>query len=142
MAATLAIYIGAVAAMPLWIREHLTSPVHATPAFDLAKLNGLGIGPDNIVRVYAQGPNNAWVLSNHVTTSTGQVLTADPQYCGPAQSPQVCEQWLGTQNLRQHLTYHPDSHFWSLQWAETGIFIAAAVLLVGFCFWWIRRRIS
>jgi ABC-2 family transporter protein len=142
MAATLGVYIGAVAAMPLWIREHLTPAVHATPAFDLAKLDGIGIGPDNILRVYAQSPNNAWVLSNDVVSSTGGMITANAQYCSPSASPAACEQWLGTLGLRQDLTYHPESHFWSLQWAEAGIFLGIAVLLVGFCFWWIRRRVS
>jgi hypothetical protein len=44
--------------------------------------------------------------------------------------------------LRQDLTYHPASHFWPLQWTEAGIFIALAVMLAGFCFWWTRRRLT
>jgi hypothetical protein len=32
--------------------------------------------------------------------------------------------------------------FWALQWAETGVFLAAAFVLAGFCFWSIRRRLS
>jgi hypothetical protein len=36
----------------------------------------------------------------------------------------------------------PADHFWPLQWAEAGIFIAIAVLLAGFCFWWTRRRLT
>jgi len=142
MAATLGIYLGAVAAMPLWIREHLIPAVHATPAFDLAKLDGIGLGPNGSLTVFANAPANAWVLSNHVVTSTGQALTANPQYCSPSKSPAVCEQWLGSLGLRQDLSYHPTSHFWTLQWAEAGIFIGLAVLLAGFCFWWIRRRVS
>lgn len=142
MAATLAIYIGAVGAMPLWIREHLTSVVHATPAFDLARLAGIGLRQDGRLDVLAEAPSNAWVLSNHVVTSTGGMITANPQYCSPSASPAACEQWLGTLGLRQDLTYHPESHFWSLQWAEAGIFLGIAALLAGFCFWWIRRRVS
>jgi ABC-2 family transporter len=143
MAATLGVYIAAVVAMPLWIREHLTSAVHATPAFDLAKLAGIGLTRNGTLRVVAEAPANAWVLSNHVVTSTGsQVITANPQYCSPSKSPEACQQWLGTLGLRQDLTYHPGSHFWSLQWAEAGIFLGLAVLLAGFCFWWIRRRVS
>ncbi|MGH3927492.1 MAG: hypothetical protein ACRDTT_32295, partial [Pseudonocardiaceae bacterium] len=34
------------------------------------------------------------------------------------------------------------NHFWSLQWAETGILLAVAVLHAGFCFWWTRRRLT
>jgi hypothetical protein len=107
-------------------------------------LTGMGISPDNSVTVYAETPDHAWVLSNQTITSTGDVFTgpADPQACGPAKPAAACEQWLGTQDLRQDLTYHPASHFWPLQWAETGIFIGLAALLAGFCFWWIRRRVS
>jgi hypothetical protein len=38
------------------------------------------------------------------------------------------------------VTYQPASRYWAFQWEETAIFVAAAVLLVGFCFWWVRRR--
>jgi len=86
----------------------------------------------------------AWVLSTQTITATGQVFTgpANPQYCGPDAAPQVCTDWVGSLGLRQDLTYHPANHFWSLQWTETGIFIAIAVLLAGFCFWWTRRRLT
>ena len=50
--------------------------------------------------------------------------------------------WVGTLGLRQDMTYQPASHFWPLQFAETGIFVAVAVLLAGFCFWWTRRRLT
>ena len=38
------------------------------------------------------------------------------------------------------IAYQPAGRFWALQLAETGIFLAAALVLAGFCFWWIRRR--
>jgi hypothetical protein len=144
MAATLAVYIAAVGIMQLWIREHLTPAVHATSAFDAAKLMRLGIKPDNRMEVLAEGPGNAWVLSNQTVTPTGQVFTgpANPQYCGERQGPETCLDWVGSLGLRQDLTYHPGSHFWPLQWAETGIFLAVAGLLTVFCFWWTRRRLT
>jgi len=142
MAATLGVYIAAVVAMSLWIREHLTPAVHTIKALDTADLTGIGLTGNGTLRVIADAPGNAWVLSNHVVSSTGQAITGNTQYCSPSASPATCEQWLGTQGLRQDLTYHPASHFWSLQWAETGIFVGLAVLLTGFCFWWIRRRVG
>lgn len=77
-------------------------------------------------------------------TPSGQVFTgpADPSICGRNATPGTCREWLGTLGLRQDITYHPASHFWSLQWAETGIFLALAGLLAGFCFWWLRRRLT
>ncbi len=141
MATTLGVYLAAVGAMPLWIREHLTPAVHTTKALDIDQLTTLGFGQDGNMRVFAEAPSHAWVLSNQTITTTGDVFTgpANPQYCAPGVSPQRCEDWLGTLGLRQDLSYHPTSHFWSLQWAETGIFVGLAVLLTGFCFWWIRR---
>jgi hypothetical protein len=144
MAATLGGYLAAAAAMPLWIREHLTPPTHITRTFDLDQLTTLAIRPDNRMDVYAETPAQSWVLSNQTITTTGQAFNgpADPQYCGAGTSMQACEQWIGSLGLRQHLTYHPASNFWSLQWAETGILVGLAALLTGFCFWWIRRRVA
>ncbi len=142
MAATLGVYIAAIVAMSLWIREHLTPAVHTTKALDTANLSGVGLRANGRIDVIAEAPGHAWVLSNHVVTSTGQAIQGNPQYCAPSVSPQRCQEWLGTLGLRQDLTYHPASHFWSLQWAETGIFVGLAVLLTGFCFWWIRRRVG
>ncbi|MEU2616214.1 hypothetical protein ABZ570_32315 [Micromonospora sp. NPDC007271] len=47
---------------------------------------------------------------------------------------------LAKDNLHQTVTYHPASHYWLLQWMETGIFLVLAGALAGTCFWWIRRR--
>jgi hypothetical protein len=89
-------------------------------------------------------PDGSWVLSNSSITSSGAVFTgpADPRYCGSNQGPDTCLNWVGTLGLRQDLVYQPASHFWPLQWAETGIFVALAAALVAVCFWWTRRRLS
>jgi hypothetical protein len=146
MAATLAIYAAAVVSMEEWIREHLVAASHVINPLDTSSLQALAFNPDNgdMTVIGSDNLPSAWVLSNQTITATGQVFTgpADPRYCSINTRPRGCEEWLGTLGLRQDLTYHPDSHFWSLQWAEAGIFVAAALLLVGFCFWWIRRRIS
>ena len=41
--------------------------------------------------------------------------------------------------LRELVVYQPASRYWALQWYEMAIFLGAAVLLGGFCFWWSRR---
>ena len=38
------------------------------------------------------------------------------------------------------VSYQPASRFWPFQWAEMGIFLAAALALCGFTYWWLRRR--
>jgi hypothetical protein len=147
MAATLAVYVAAVITMQEWVREHLVSASHVINPLDTSSLDRLMIGGPGGGEMSVMGSDNlpdAWVLSNRTITATGQVFTgpADAQYCGIDASAQACEQWVGTLGLRQELTYHPASHFWPLQWAETGILLAAALLLAGFCFWWTRRRLT
>jgi hypothetical protein len=38
--------------------------------------------------------------------------------------------------------YHPDSHFWTLQGIETGIFVVLAAALIAFTVYWTLRRVS
>jgi hypothetical protein len=45
-------------------------------------------------------------------------------------------------HLRELLTYQPGNRYWPFQLYETGIFIAMALLLGGFCLWWIRHRLA
>jgi hypothetical protein len=145
MAATLAIYLAAVASMPLWIRARLAPAAHATPPLDISQIRGVAIADHGALEVFGgAGPSNAWVLTNNTITRTGQVFTgpANPQYCSPTQGPRACLNWIGTLGLRQNVTYQPPSHFWALQWTETGIFVTVALLLAGFCFWWTRRRLT
>jgi hypothetical protein len=40
------------------------------------------------------------------------------------------------------VTYQPAGRFWALQAYETAIFVGLALLLSGFSFWWLRRRLS
>jgi hypothetical protein len=55
-------------------------------------------------------------------------------------SPKECFNWLGTLGLKQDVGYQPAGHFWPLQWAEAGVFLVLAALLVAVGFWWLRRR--
>jgi hypothetical protein len=45
-------------------------------------------------------------------------------------------------HLRELLTYQPANRYWPFQLYETGIFLAVALLLSGFCVWWIRHRLE
>ena len=85
----------------------------------------------------------AWTVGNRTITAGGTTFSgpADLTKCGPNGTQVKCHEWLGSLGLRQELIYHPGSHFWPLQWAETGLFVGLAALLAAFCFWWIRRRI-
>jgi hypothetical protein len=145
IAATLAIYVAAVVAMPLWVRAHLVPAVHETIALDPHHIQGISINPQSgTIYVFAEEIEGAWTVGNRTISSDGTTFTgpADLTKCGPEGSPVKCGEWLGSLGLRQDLLSHPGSHFWPLQWAETGLFIGVAALLAAFCFWWIRRRIN
>ena len=45
-------------------------------------------------------------------------------------------------HLRDLLTYQPASRYWTFQWYEMSIFIVLALALIGFTWWWIRRRLT
>jgi hypothetical protein len=45
-------------------------------------------------------------------------------------------------HLRNFLTYQPASHYWTFQWYEMSIFIVLALALIGFSWWWVRRRMT
>ena len=49
---------------------------------------------------------------------------------------------LTAEGYRQHVVYQPAKHFWPLQWVELALFLVVSGLLTGFCFWWVRRRLS
>jgi hypothetical protein len=53
-----------------------------------------------------------------------------------------CLSRLTDEGYRQRLVYQPLDHFWRLQWAETGLYLAVSALLAGLSFWWIRFRLS
>jgi hypothetical protein len=144
MAITLAVIVAAQVATP-FVRAHLMTPVHATVPLDTsaARFSITGDGAMTVTGSATQP--GAWVLSNQSMTTTGRVFTgpADPTVCGPrASSLQTCIDWLNSLHLRQVVSYQPGSRFWAFQWYETTIFLALAALLAGFCFWWIRRRLT
>lgn len=143
MAATLAIYVGAVVAMPLWVRAHLIPAKHEMIALNGENIQGISLSPDSgTMDVVGKEIEGAWTVGNRTITSDGSTFTgpADLTNCGPNGSPARCGEWLASLSLRQDLLYHPDSHFWPLQWAETGVVMGLAAVLAAFCFWWIRRR--
>jgi len=45
-------------------------------------------------------------------------------------------------HFRDVLSYQPASRYWIFQWYEMSIFIAVALALIGFTWWWVRRRLT
>jgi len=156
MATTLGVYTFARIATTIWIRPHVLSPAHKTTAFNAGQvgitINGTANGPVAHIAAQGSGPPNSWTLSSHVVTNTGHVPTPAQlaafahQYCpGPGNTriggPHTCIN-QATKTFRLLVTYLPANKYWTLQWLESGIFLAAAIVATLGCYWWITRRIS
>jgi hypothetical protein len=103
------------------------------------------------------GPNGALGLRvSHGTVSLEGVGTACPNKFPALAAPggvriggapsagfnaavQECINRLG---IRDVVTYQPLSRYWPLQWDETLIFTALALVLAGVCFWRVRRSLT
>jgi hypothetical protein len=40
------------------------------------------------------------------------------------------------------VTYEPAGRYWTFQWLELSIFLAAALILAWICLWSVRRRLA
>jgi hypothetical protein len=155
MATTLALFTAARIVWPLYIRAYLIPPVHLTAQVATLPYDWVGVnnGPNSPMLVHVSKPGT-WVLSDRTVNATGhQVLGGTLFRLCPAtttdgatkRAPDSCfvHHMVQLGYNRSVLTYQPASRFWPLQWVETSILAAVAVLLITFCYWWIRRgRVS
>ncbi len=138
MAVTLAIFAAAQLAMPLWVRPHLIPPDHT-----VATIESVDLDFGNLTATVVPGRPGAWILSSGAINAAGQTVNTLPAPCLGAlsglkpSSPGPC---LESRGFREAITYEPASRYWPLQWIETGIFLALALALAGFCFWRLGRR--
>ena len=141
MLVTLGGYVAVTYALERWLRDRLVPPVVLDNPVH-ASLADTGGGVITIATTGATTPPpGGWTLSNETSAVDGQDWARNiPDHCGQGRSPQGCNDWLGGLGLHQHLVYHPAAHFWPIQWVETGLLVAVAAVLVGVCFWWVRRR--
>jgi len=72
---------------------------------------------------------------------TACTALAAPGATPPAKTTNACIAQLAA-HYHQLITLQPASRYWPFQAYETAIFTAAALLLAGICFWWIRRRLT
>jgi hypothetical protein len=142
MAITLAIFAAIQIAMPLWIRPHLIPPRHAVLPLASVNLQSLGSSGDKplvgVARMDAEP--DAWIISSGPVDVSGHAATTSPPVCNKASSPGGFEGCLTSHGIRAGVTYEPASRYWAFQGIETGIFIALAGVLAGFCSWQVSRR--
>jgi hypothetical protein len=146
MAITLAIFVAAQIAMPLFVRPHLVPSSHT-----VASIYASDLAYGSLTADVVPGQSGAWILSSQALNPAGQPVGAIPAAC--ASPPAAPGEKGGTSNVtpaqcmqsrgyREAISYLPTSRYWPLQWAETGIFLALALALAGCCFWRLRRRLN
>ena len=161
MAITLVVFVALQVAFP-HLRAHLIPPRSATLDVTAANVTGFVFGPDGL-ELSAEPPDTrAWVLSNHTVDASGRTvhliptsssLSPNSRACSPQAEPPPAADGPGEDvapclavvkrlGYRQELTYQPAGRFWPLQWYETAIYAALAAGLSGFCFWWLRHRLT
>lgn len=127
----------------MWVRPHLIPAAQTTVTLSAASINGFEFSPDHrtlLVQTVPPDIPGAWILSSQLTTPDGRPASGVPvtAACGPNAPGNFCQAYVESLHLRQTVTYQPASRYWPLQWYETGIYLAVAVALAGFCLWRIR----
>jgi hypothetical protein len=168
MASTIVVFLAVRLSFTYAVRPKLFSPRHEALALG-ANGMGFGSTNGGPPTLMSNPPNipNAWIYSSHIVDNAGHGLSAQvvSATCPtlalpplPAGAPpgagvgirveapsgvqnalQACVTKLGA-TYHEVVSYQPANRYWGLQWYETAIYVAAALALAGFSFWWIRHR--
>ena len=98
------------------------------------------------------GQPGAWIISSEGVNAAGQQVSTIPAACEPAvtaafqnsdlNGPSALNTCVARQGIRVAESYQPASHYWPLQFAETGFYLVLALALACYCFWRLNRRLS
>ena len=150
MAVTLAIFTIVQVAMPLWIRpqlfpaRHTVIPVASLDSISLQQ-GGLNGSSFNLGTEDVPGQPDAWLLSSRAVNAAGQAVSTTPAACtthSPENDTPAFLDCLGSQGIREAVSYQPASRYWAFQWTETAIYLVLALALAGYCFRRLGRRLS
>jgi hypothetical protein len=171
MAATLVVLVATLLAVAHWVRPHLITPMTEVLGLnpDTTGFGSANGGPFTLIPNLPNLPNT-WINSAQLVDKAGHVLSAShvasacpalvagaqaagggpapvghvseaPTPAGAQAQLQACFAKVGA-TFHQVVTYQPSSRYWTFQWYELGIYIGAALVLVGICTWWIRHRLT
>ncbi|AKU14657.1 ABC transporter permease subunit [Luteipulveratus mongoliensis] len=162
MAVTVVLYVVLQIAMPNLVRPHLVSPTTSTVPITAETLRGFQGSPENGVEHLDVSSRQlgGWNLSTDTVDKSGKVLDPLPAWvtteCAPGPgkvgggkvqrearpgSPgtPACIDHMTSAGLAQRFTSQPASHYWALQWRETGLLAVGTIALAGVCFGRVRR---
>jgi hypothetical protein len=144
MAVTLAVFAAVQVVWGGWVRPHLIAPLHAVYSFAAVALQTIGSGDGNRLFLTAGGKSGEWILGSHPVNAAGQAVHYVPAACQNAFTggPNSFPNCLARAGIKVAVTYQPASRFWDFQLLETGIFVAAALLLGWLCLTRVSRRLA
>ena len=165
MVVALGAFFAARLGMTYWVRPHLAAPLTVARSYWTSYLAGhyasaLSKGQplpfSYPLRVAA--PPGGWVVSNNTVDANGQVVNAiqcvqsggvrirgpQPRHPSAAAVNRAGDRALHAclTQFHQVLSYQPASRYWMFQWQELAIFAGVAIVLGGFCIWWIGRQLA
>ena len=172
MVVTLIAFVSVRLAFTNWLRPHLWAPAHLVAPLNAdsigLQITPSGVTVDTSAQPTIAGiSSGAWVYSRHLVDTAGHVPTQSALHAflqsacpsigagtqaaggdgpkaaraGNPEAFQACVTQLSSR-FQQVVAYQPASRFWRFQWTETAIFLALALVLAGFCLWWIRERMG
>jgi ABC-type transport system involved in multi-copper enzyme maturation permease subunit len=164
MATTIAVFIGARVPVAMFVRPHWLAPQQLVS--NLTRASGYGFEqtpsgfhflisgasrPNALVfNAVMVGKHGAGVTSQWLKTNCHNLLMPGPNVSGnrgvvtkgaPPRSFNECVHKIAT-HFHVVLSYQPASRFWTFQWIELSVFLAAGVALCAVSYWWVRRRIA
>ncbi|MER6663087.1 ABC transporter permease [Amycolatopsis japonica] len=159
MAVTLAAFAVIQVAVPIVVRPHLLPSIDATLELSPSTVDGIGRNPNTgVLHFEAKAPDpGGWLLAGETVDAAGKpvenvTMPTSSGPCSPSAPPggrgtgadpmDLCLAEINRLGYRQHVIYHPPTRFWPFQWIESALYLALALGLAGFCFWWIRRRLA
>jgi ABC-type transport system involved in multi-copper enzyme maturation permease subunit len=159
MAITLAIFAAVQFITPLWIRPNLFPTSRTVTTIAAASANvDLRDNPRLVLTAGAvPGQPGAWIISTEGVNAAGQPVGIIPASCeqavsgalgvhrgttGVSAGATAVNNCVASDGIRVAESYQPASHYWPLQWSETGMFLTLALALAGYCFWRLNRRRS
>lgn len=169
MAATLIGFVAVRVAVTFWVRPHLAAPLRlVAPLFIPLGPGSFGIvgpGSPNDWILSDQTIADGQVVNVGIGTngnlgfnvsSDGKLAFAGVGSCPntahlpssgrgtsyAAQLQKAMQECANQLHIHKLLTYQLASRYWPFQWYEMGIFIGLALLLAGFCIWWVRHRLA
>ena len=166
MATTLFVFVTVRLSTIQWIRPNLVAPAHRVSKLGSMPM-GFGSTNSGAGNLMAFPPDirNAWTLSNRIVDHAGHPLTPGslgtmcprldtdlaPPHPGagrairsqvPEDAKTALRACVSKVATKFHVvtTYQPAGRYWTFQVYELALFLAAAAILCGACFWRIGRR--